>query len=760
MRRHYLLALASSASLAPLAAAGCSSSDDGGGAGPSPDASTADSTPNTPGDDASVPDGSNPKPDAGPHEPGWDPSFSLPGVAGRLEPRIGAMARIGNRQIALAGNFEQAGSIPTKFVALWNGNAWLSIGTGLSENIEKMVATPSGELFGTVSAVDGAKLLKWNKTVWSEVASFDGDVTSLDIASDGTLYASGPFTHIGASAISNLAKLTGNTWSAVAGAPSGIGVVRVVDGTVCVGGAFAPWNEVDRVGVQCLEGGTWQDKPFPENANGRIYDIGKQNGEIVAAGQFVLESFDAAGSLARWDGSSWTLIGGGLEGQGAGSVVDMEIDGDKIYVTGDLRFAGGTQVNHVAMWDATQMRWSSLNDGVYGDSGGFGISTPPGRALIKDQGGEIYVGGKFAVIGGRNALGIARWDGNQWNPVDDPKAKRLGVNGGVYALAEASDGSLYVGGSFPLTGGDVAANKVARFENDAWAPLGLGFDESVTTLAVSGSIVYAGGDFIRSGPALTRHVAQWNGTSWSGVGSGVDGNVKALAVGPDGNLYVGGEFTEAGGVVANHIAKWDGAKWSAVGEGFDASVTALAFDASGKLHAGGSFTKSGKTDVNHIAVWNGSSWSTVGTGVNGEYYANVSAIVIHDGKLTIGGSFDRAGTAQDAPKVENLAAWDGTAWAPVGGGFPSPVGALASRNKELYIGGAFVADVPGNDAGAGPTLHNLAMWNGTTWSDLGGGVADGVSDILVTKDCFWVGGGFTFAGNQGSYNIARFWFSN
>ena len=746
MRRHLMLAALLSAPIG-LAAIGCSSEASDTPA-PGPDASPDSTTP-APGDDASVPDAPGPKPDAGPHEPGWDPSFSLPGVAGRLKPTVNAIARVANRQIALAGNFEQAGSIPTKFVALWNGNQWLSISTGLTGAIDKMVATPTGELFGTVRTNTGATLFKWNKTAWSEVAQFDARVTGLAIAADGTLYASGGFTTVGATAISNVAKFSNNTWSAVANAPEGAQVVRIVGTSICVGGSFDPWS--GGLGVQCLENGTWQDKPFGSEAGGSITDIGVQNGDLIATGQFTLGQFDSTGSLARWNGAEWELIGGGLEGQGISQVTDMEIDGDKIYVTGDIRFAGGQQVSHVVMWDVTQNRWSSLNDGIFGDSGGLGLSIPPGQVLALDQGGELYVGGKFSLIGGRNALGIARWDGNQWNPVDDPKAKRLGVNGSVVALAEAPSGALYAGGTFVMAGGDVAAPAVARFENETWSALGAGFDGMVSALAANGTSVYAGGDFVRSGVVLTKYVAMWNGSTWAGVGRGFDGPVNALAIGPDGNLYAGGDFTEAGDVVVNGIAKWNGTAWSALGAGFDGSVRAIGFDASGKLYAGGAFTKSGATDAKRIAVWNGTSWSSVGTGIDDN---TVNSIAIYDGKLTIGGTF----TASGGAAVEHLAAFDGNAWGALGGGFGGGVNALSVRGKELLVAGTIGKLSVANDGGADAVLNNIAAWNGTTWSDLEGGLADSGSAILATKDAFWVGGSFTFAGNQGSYNIARYWF--
>lgn len=751
MRRHLMLAALLSAPIG-LAAIGCSSESSDTPA-PGPDASP-DSTTTPPTDDASVPDAPGPKPDAGPHEPGWDPSFSLPGVAGRIKPTVNAIARVANRQIALAGNFEQAGSVPTKFVALWNGNQWLSISTGLTGAIDKMVATPTGELFGTVRTQNGATLFKWNKTAWSEVAQFDSRVSGLAIAADGTLYASGGFTTVGATAISNVAKFSNNTWSAVAGAPDGAQVVRIVGTSICVGGSFNPWD--GGLGVQCLENGTWQDKPFGSEADGTITDIGVQNGDLIAAGKFKLGESDWAGSLARWSGTEWELIGGGLAGMEAADVMDMEIDGDKIFVTGDIRFAGGQQVSHVVMWDVAQNRWSSLNDGIFGDSGGLGLSTPAGQVLALDQGGELYVGGRFSLIGGRNALGIARWDGNQWNPVDDPKAKRLGVNGGVAALAEAPSGAVYVGGTFVMAGGDVAAEHVARFENETWSALGAGFDGLVSALAANGTSVYAGGDFLRSGVVLTRNIAVWNGSTWAGVGTGLNGPVNALAIGPDGNLYAGGDFTEAGDIVVNRIAKWNGKAWSGFGAGFDGSVRAIGFDADGKLYAGGSFAKSGTTDVNHIAVWSGTSWNTVGAGVEAPFVTSVASIVMYDGKLTIGGSFETSGGAS----VQGVAAFDGNTWHAVGGGVPEgSVASLAVRGKHLLVTGMFSKAGADTDAGANAGFKHVAMWDGTSWSSLEGGLADTGSAILATKDAFWVGGGFTFAGNQGSYNIARYWFT-
>jgi len=674
------------------------------------------------------------------------------------------MARIANRQIALAGNFEQAGSTPTKFVALWNGDKWLSISTGLTGAIEKMVATPTGELFATVNVDDKSKLFRWDKTVWSEIRTFDGQVTSIDTASDGTLYVAwNYFSNVDFRSVTNLSKLHGTTWSEVPDAPADLVLVRAIGTKVCIGGPFNPF--IGGPGVQCLEGGAWERKAFGPDADvWTVNDIAELGGDLVIGGQFRLDNETGdAGSLARWDGSAWRLIGGGLEGVGPGTVTDMEIAGDKIYVAGDIRFAGGMQVSHVAMWDVTAGRWSTLNDGIFGLSGGFGLLEPPAKALTVDQGGELYVGGNFSLIGGRNALGIARWDGIQWNPVDDPKAKRLGINGGTSAIAEGPNGEIYVGGAFPMVGGDVAASGIVQFQNETWSPLGAGLDGQVMTLAVKDATVYAGGSFTRSGPANARYVAQWNGATWASVGGGVDGTVSTIVFGPDGHLYAGGDFTEAGGVRANGVARWDGQKWSALGSGFDGSVYSLAFDASGKLYAGGMYGSSGDTPIKSIAVWNGTSWAQVGAGVEGQWGSgSVRSIVFYDGKLTIGGGFALSGSTT----IHGLATWDGNAWSALGGGVhdgwgdPAEITSLSVRGKELYVAGAMAQAGPPAEDGTAVEVENIAMWNGASWSSLGRGPADGPDEILVTKNNFWVVGGFTFAGNQGSYNIARFWFAN
>lgn len=244
---------------------------------------------------------------------------------------------------------------------------------------------------------------------------------------------------------------------------------------------------------------------------------------------------------------------------------------------------------------------------------------------------------------------------------------------------------------------------------------------------------------------------------------GTDYWVDAFAVYDDGSgpaLFVGGRFTSAGGVLANCIAKWDGTSWSALGSGTNFDVRALAVfdDGSGpKLFAGGIFSTAGGVNIGYgIARWDGSTWSAVGSGLNGA----VNALVVHDSgsgpALHAGGAFSFAGSTA----VNRVARWDGASWSPLGAG----VGNCASCQDQV------VWTLATFDDGSGPKLHaggkfpvaggvNVARWDGSTWSGLGGGTADAVSDLVVHDDgtgpALYAAGNFSFAGGVPAKKVAR-----
>lgn len=250
-------------------------------------------------------------------------------------------------------------------------------------------------------------------------------------------------------------------------------------------------------------------------------------------------------------------------------------------------------------------------------------------------------------------------------------------------------------------------------------------------------------------------------------GRGVDLDVFAFQSFDDGSgpkLYVGGFLTLVGdggpGLAVNYAARWDGAAWSDVGGGFDDYVTCFAVwdDGSGPaLYAGGAFSAASFAPARGVAKWNGTSWSDVGGGLNGGALV-YSLEVFDDGSgpaLYAIGDFNQAGAAT----VSNIARWDGTAWSDVGGGLNDTGYALHVHDDgtgpALFAGGDFLS-------AGGVATNRIAKWNGSAWSALGGGLGGSpfpFASALATWDDgagprLVVGGDFLDAGGVSVGHIA------
>lgn len=278
--------------------------------------------------------------------------------------------------------------------------------------------------------------------------------------------------------------------------------------------------------------------------------------EDGAGSCYIVGSFTAAGGVmaqqvARWDGSTWTALGSGINGE----VKALAFSNGVLYAGGQFPEAGGTSASNIARWDGST--WQGLGTGMDGAV----------HALTFFN-GALHAGGTFTTAGGVAASNIARWNGSAWSPLGGGIGLAAeGISPAVHALA--TDGvSLHVGGNFntvngtdPHAPGTVVSRCVARWDGTAWHTMGNIADRPVRALAMHEGQLYAGGQFTSTGPKLAR----WNGTGWSSVGgSGFNQPVRAQAS-HDGKLYAGGYFSRIGSATCPGVACWDGATWSAVG---------------------------------------------------------------------------------------------------------------------------------------------------------------------------------------------------
>jgi hypothetical protein len=309
--------------------------------------------------------------------------------------------------------------------------------------------------------------------------------------------------------------------------------------------------------------------------------------DLYVGGVFTAVGGVSASRIAKWNGTSWSALGAGVNS----TVNALAVVGSDLYAAGDFSAAGSVSVNYVAKWNGTS--WSALGSGL-GSAPGVQTSI---RALAV-AGSDLYAGGNFTTAGGSSANYVAKWNGSSWSALGS------GVDNLVYALAVVGS-NLYAGGNFTMAGG-VSVSRIARWNGSSWSALGSGVTSNVYALAVMGKDFYVGGIFGTAGGISASRVAKWNGSSWSALGSGINNNsVLSLAV-VGSNLYAGGNFTTAEGVSASRVAQWNGTSWSALGAGVSSggnTVYALAGGGS-NLYVGGNFTTAGDVSASRIAHWN------------------------------------------------------------------------------------------------------------------------------------------------------------
>lgn len=226
-------------------------------------------------------------------------------------------------------------------------------------------------------------------------------------------------------------------------------------------------------------------------------------------------------------------------------------------------------------------------------------------------------------------------------------------------------------------------------------------------------IVYRGSWFL---------LVRWVDDEWEIFGGGIGGDMGTLFAADfatfDELLVIGGYFPTAGGTTVNSIATWDGVEFGALGAGVDGEIRALVtYD--GDLIAGGTFDYAGGVPASNIARWDGSAWHPLGSGVHDAIpggAASVWDMVVWQGDLYVVGDFTHAGDSE----VLYVARWDGSTWSDVGGGVsmigggPTGLRGVDVHDGDLVIVGAL-------DFAGGVEANNVAQWDGLSWSRVGSG---------------------------------------
>jgi len=332
----------------------------------------------------------------------------------------------------------------------------------------------AGGSFTTAGGVSANRIAKWDGSSWSPFGSgMNNIVSALTVLDDGTgpaLYAGGFFTTAGGLPASRIAKWDGSSW-----APLGSGMNSTVSAIT-------------------------------------IFDDGT-GPALYAGGDFTTAGGVSAHGIAKWDGSAWSPLGSGVNlGSGiSGTVGALTVfddgTGPALYAGGSFNTAGGVSASRIAKWDGSS--WTPLGSGMNGFNGSIVALT----VFDDGTGPALYAGGSFTTAGGVSASRIAKWDGSTWTPLGSGVS-----NDAVFATTIFDDGTgpaLYAGGKF-LTAGGVSASKIAKWDGSSWTPLGSGvMSSAIAALTVfddgTGPALYAGGAFTTAGGLPASRIARWHG---------------------------------------------------------------------------------------------------------------------------------------------------------------------------------------------------------------------------------------------------------
>ena len=419
----------------------------------------------------------------------------------------------------------------------------------------------------------------------------------------------------------------------------------------------------------------------------------------------------------------------------------------RLVAGGDFQYIADRVTDTVAAFVPETGRWEDLGGGVEmlkGDEGGGPVFDAAYVDVLASFQQDLIVAGFFDEAGGVAVDNIARWDGEAWWPLGS------GL-GGFAASMTAYNGDLVVAGSFATAGG-VTVNNIARWNGATWQPVGssAGMNGPVFGLTVYDGALVAVGEFTTAGGVPANRIARWNGAQWQSLGSGLDDTGIGLAVlGND--LYVGGDFTLAGGVPqARGVARWDGASWHAVAGGAFGGVSELSVYQGALVAGGGFITSAVGGQARHVARLdpNTQAWHTMDGGFNAG--GTPSALVVYGDELFAGGTFSKAGNRT----VRGIARWSGDAqsWNRIAPGFDITPTHFASYHGDLVAGGGFgsAGDVE---------AKGVARWDGQAWHSLGGGITDGavvgvIDDLEVFDDQLIVGGHYFGAGGVSVHHVA------
>ncbi len=418
----------------------------------------------------------------------------------------------------------------------WNGTAWTQIGgdtlnsswdASSYEGVYSFADDGTNLYAGLGASAGDNEVYRWNGTTWTKIGgdAVNGSFTNTHTIVQSLLY-SGSTLYAGIQAASNNAEVwtfNGTTWTRIGG-----------------GYVNKSWGFINLQNVETMT----------------------VSGDYLYAG---LGNATAGNALVfRYDGTSWQVIGG--QGVNNSWAVNTYEDVMSMVSSGGNLYVGlGTTANDAEVWRWNGSTWTQIG----GDSLNSGWTTNYEEvSALATYGGNVYA----ALGNSANDAEVWRWNGTAWTKIGGDSVN----SGWTTNYDRVSSLAVYNGNLYAGLGLTASEAEVWRWNGTAWSKVGgdavasswdaTNYEQVESMLPYNGKL-YAG----LGNSTGDAELWEYNGTAWTKIGGDslnngwLDGQyeqVKSLVV-YNGRLYAGLGNSAGDG----EVWEYDSGNWTKIGGG-------------------------------------------------------------------------------------------------------------------------------------------------------------------------------------------------
>ncbi len=436
-----------------------------------------------------------------------------------------------------------------------------------------------------------------------------------------------------------------------------------------------------------------------------------------------------------------------LKGQGLIYSLAYDKENDILYAGGSFTGVDSIEANCIASYDG--ISWKSLGTGFKKE---FQIARVETMEFYK---GELYIGGMFTSIDGKNIANLAKWNGSSWNAVGKNTTQ---PNSRITKLLKFKDWLIIFGQFLKID--NIPANQIALWDNFRFGSLNAGLD-----ILPRDGIVFKDNLFVYTnyydGISNVNEFRRFDGLKWHTIYQPEDfKNINTFQLtATEKELYTYDYFSTVYKIENDSLKLTNlnpnghplivknGKIDYSISNKFSSGEIIAQVDYHDKIILGGSFKNIDDCRCVSLALVDSGKLNPIGNissifqaGLWGTIYSSLYDSIHNE--LIVSGNFQFSGKYL----ANNIAKWDGKHWKNIGNGFNAYAKKMIFFKNEIYAIGYFSRT--GSDA-----INGLIKWNGSKWITVAN-TNKTINDIVVFENNLYLSGAFdTINGTRKSYFV-------